>query len=298
LIKNVILACGLGDIFTFLTRLDDFFLKNPEYTSIKFWGWVHHPNLAKELVSLSKHNVEIYSVEDMTNYLKQHIPEQAFEEASNHFIKQNPTGVGVDKYLDFINRFFPNLEQWVWIGTYKKYKTTYPFSLNHDKTDREKKYIVVHPFSSTVKTESSDRTWAYARWGGLLKILISYCPGYDIILIGTKKDKVETQRDFPAKGITDLRGKLSLTETVNLIYGAEAMIGINSWPVLMAYWNNIPTYVQWFVQPHFLETHVPRDVKKMKHVFFELARNKAEKHPTAEQAWANVKKVLDATITI
>lgn len=300
--KNIVIACGLGDIFMFLTRLDDFFEKNPEYTSVKFWSWIHHPKLAKELVSLSKHKVSIFSLEDMQDYLREIIPEEVLPNAEKFFIKQNVGGVGVDKYLEFINRFFPNLESWSWVGTYKKYNTTYPFCLDVEATKREKEYIIVHPISSTVKTEKAERTWSTTRWGRAIGMIRDHCINEEVIIIGTDKDKVEGPRDFPAKGVTDLRGKTSLTETIGLINGAKVVVGINSWPTLMAYWNNTPTYVQWFVQQQFLDTHVPQDINKMHHVHFELPKlakitGKIE-HPSTDNAWVNIRKVLDAAVTI
>lgn len=301
--KNVVTACGLGDLFMFLSRLDDFFDKNKEYDAIKFWAWHHHPELARELVSLSKHNISIFSVDDMTNYLKEIIPKEFLDKASELFIKQNRSGAGVDKYMEFIQRFFPNLEQWVWIGTYKKYNTTYPFHLDVEPAKREKEYIVVHPFSSTVKTEKAERTWSTNRWGKFIKILASHCSGYEIIVVGAETDKIESVRDFPnAKNVTDLRGKVSLTETIGLVRGSIAVMGINSWPALMALWEDIPTYVQWFVQPQFLDTHLPKPVDDLKHVVFELPKlsgpDKTIVHPTVEQAWINARKVLNATVTI
>lgn len=304
--KNVVIACGLGDIFMFLSRLDDFFDKNPEYTSIKFWAWNHHPELARELVALSKHDVSIFSVDDMTNYLREIIPPEHLAKAEEMFIKQHNGGVGVDKYMEFISRFFPNLESWTWLGTYKKYKTTYPFHLDVPVPTNEKlgirPYVVIHPISNTVKTEKPERTWSTTRWGRAIDMVCSYCLNEDVIVIGAKNDKIEAVRDFSKKNFVDMRGELSLTQTIGLVQGARVVIGINSWPALMAYWNNIPTYVQWFVQPQFLDTHVPLHVNKMKHVKFELPKlvgpeNKIV-HPTVDQAWVNIREVLDAAVTI
>jgi len=302
LTKNIVTASGLGDLFVLLSRLDDFFLKNTEYDKIKYWSWIHHPELARELVSHSEHDVSIFSVEDMTNYLKEIIPKEHLEKASELFIHQKVSGIGVDKYMEFISRFFPNIEQCVWLPVYKKYKTTYPFQLDVPIPKREKEYILVHPFSTTVKTEKAERTWSTVRWGRTIKMISSYCSNEDIILIGSYKDKIEGPRDFPSKRVIDLRGKTSITETIGLINGAKAVIGINSWPALMAYWNNTPTYVQWFVQQQFLDTHVPKPVDKMNHVVFEFPLKSGPQnegaHPTVDAAWVNIRKVLDATVTI
>ena len=300
--KNVVLACGLGDLFLFLTKLDDFFEKNKEYTSIKFFSWIHSPELAKELVSMSKHNVSIYSVEDMTNYLRTRVSPDKLEQAETMFIKQNTTGKGVPEYMEFIHRFFPNLEQWVNIGVYNKYKSTYPYTLPCNVASREKPYIVVHPFSSSVKTEKEERTWSTDRWGSLLKQMREYSTDYEIVLIGSNGDKKINSKLFSTKGITDLRGELSLTESVALVQGASILVGINSWPAMMSYWSNIPTYVQWFVQEHFLQTHVPKEYTKMKHVHFELGVKsgpyKEMVHPTAAEVWPKIRDMIDAAITI
>lgn len=293
--KNIVIACGIGDIFTFLTRVDDFFDKNPEYTSIRFWAWNHSPELAKELVELSDHSISIFSVEDMVNYLKDTMPPEFLPQAEKFFIKQNRGGSGVDKYMEFINRFFPNLEQWVWIGVYNKYATRYPYCLETPKPDRERDYIVVHPVSHTVKTEKPERTWSTTRWGRILKMMSSYCLNEDIILIGTRYDKIEGSNEFPSKGIIDTRGKLTLTETISLVNNAKAFVGINSWPALMALWNTTPTYVQWFVQHQFLDTHLPQPKDKLPNAIFELGE---KGHPKTDEAWANIVKVLDATVTI
>lgn len=293
--KNLVVACGLGDLFIFLSKLDDFFAKNPEYTSIKFWAWNHSPELAKELISLSKHNVSVYSVEDMVDYLKKTIPEDHLKNAEQYFIRQNSGGVGVDKFVKFINQFFPNLEQWVWIGTYNKYKSAYPFHLEAPIPKRDRGYLVVHPVSHTVKTEKAERTWSMRRWGKLITMINKYCIDYDVILIGRRTDKIEGVRDITKSSLIDLRGKTTLTEAIGLVLGAKAVFGINSWPTHMAYWNNIPTYIQWFVQHQLLDTHTPKDYKKLKHVEFDFGR---EGHPTTAEAWSKARKVISAAAII
>ena len=291
--KNVVLACGLGDMFTFLTRLDDFFEKNPDYDSIKFWTWLHTPDLARELVSLTEHDVEIFTVADMVDFLERHIPSQRIESAREHFVKQHPGGIGVDKYVSFVNTFFPNIEQWVYLPVYEKYATTYPYRLSVQPAKRERKYIIVHPFSTTVKTEKPERTWSPARWGNLLTQMVRYYSSYEVVLIGGPKDKVEGKRDFPTN-ITDLRGKTSLTEAISLIYGASAVAGTNSWSTSMSAWAGIPTYAQWFVQHQLIPSHYPMDPKKMDHLHLDVS----DKHPTADVAFAGVRKVFDAALTI
>jgi len=301
--KNVILACGLGDIFTFLTRLDDYFKNNPEYTSIKFWLWNHSPNVARELVLLSKHNVEIFSLEDMEQYLTKQIPEEFLPQARKHFITQNPYGVGVDKYMKFMSQFFPNLESWVFLPTYTKYKSKYPYKLNVEPTKREKDYIIVHPFSTIVRTEKPERTWSCKRWGKLISMIDNYYKDVEVIIIGRNQDKIESIRDFKKGTFVDLRGETSLTESIGLIYGAKAVVGINSWPTLMSMWAGIPTYEQWFVQHQLIESHHPKTKYKINTVYTELPNKGAATsdlnayHPMVNVVWENVRKVLDAAIT-
>jgi hypothetical protein len=294
--KNVVVACGLGDLFTFLTRLDNFFENNKEYTSIRFWTWLHSPDLAKELVDLDHHDVEVFSLEDMTRYLEETIPESQAEHAKQFFIKQNRGGVGVDKYLQFIQRFFPNLEQWVYLPVYDKYTTTFPYKMaNVTPTVRENPYIVVHPYSTTVKTEKEERKWSPKRWGHLIKLINNYYGKYDVIIIGTNKDKIEGPHDFP-RGTVDLRGKTTLTEAISLIYGASAVAGTNSWSTLISTWAEIPTYVQWFVQHQLIPTHNPKPITDLKHVLVE-ATTKGNQITTAE-AWEGLRTLFDATIDV
>jgi len=296
--KNISIACGLGDLFTFLTRLDNFFENNPEYNSIKFWTWLHHPKLAKELVSLDKHDVEIFSVDQMVDYLENHIPEEYLESAREHFIKQNFGGVGVDKYLKFMNTFFPNIEEWIYLPVYNKYRSQYPYKLeNITPKVLNKKHIVVHPFSTTVKTEKPERTWSTKRWGGLLNIIKKYYPDFEIVLIGTSKDKIEGARDFSTNNFLDLRGKISLTESIEYIYGASFVLGINSWSTAMSAWAGIPTYSQWFVQHQLIPTHFPPNYDKMNHIVIEYPKSNGE-HPKVEEVWRNVRKAFNAATSV
>lgn len=294
--KNVVIACGLGDLFTFITRLDDFFERNEEYTSIKFWTWMHHTSIARDLVALDNHKIEIYDLVDMTEYLERSIPEPQLDSARKLFIKQNSGGTGVDKYMKFISSFFPNLEQWVYLPVYDKYKTTFPYKLGKvNPSPRAKPYLVVHPFSTAVNTEKEERKWSPKRWGHLIKKLVDYYTEFDIILIGTDKDKIEGPHDFP-KGTVDLRGKTTLTEAVELIYGASGVVGTNSWSTLISTWAEIPTYVQWFVQHQLISSHHPKPIKDLKHIYVEMPRN--GQHPTSVEAWEGLRTLLDATNTI
>lgn len=293
--KNIAVACGLGDLFIFMTRLQDFYKKNPDYSSVKFWAWNHSPNLAKEFVSLCPHNASLISVDDMVDYLDNTlVPSHLRDKAKKAYITQNRTGVGVDKFIGFMDMFFPNIEQWIYLPVYSKYNSTYPYMLKHATEKRDRPYFVVHPFSSAVKTEKPERTWTPTRWGHAIKTLVNLYKDHDVYIIGGASDKIEDRETFQG---TDLRGKLSITESVSLVYGAKAVFGINSWPTLLSTWAGIPTYVQWFVQHQLLETHHPEGYDKMPHLVIEknlTPEMKEERYfyPTAAKAWDNMQRVL------
>lgn len=295
--KNIVIACGLGDSFIHLTRLQDFFEKNPEYTNIRFWAWNHSPKLLRQLCMLAQHDVSVMSVSDMTEYLRTVIHPNYLPSAERFFIKQHAGGVGVDKYLRFIEKFFSTLEEWVYLPTYNKYKGQYPYKLKVEPAKRTKPYIVVHPYSTTVETEKPERLWKDSCWGKVLHNLHA-STSCEIILIGTYKDIIETRNYFPQKKITDLRGKTSFEESIALVYGARAVIGINSWPALMASWAGIPTYMQWFVQQQLLPTHLPKGWESMQHIKIDLgtgfAKDGKVKQPTGDEGWETIREFLNA----
>lgn len=296
--KNVSVACGLGDLFTFFTRLDDFFDTHPEYKSISFWTWLHTPGLAQEMAEYVKHDVDIFTVKDMTEYLEKLIPAEQLDGARNHFIKQHSGGVGVDKYMKFLNTFFPHLEEWIYLPVYEKYKSTYPFMLDVPVETYGKPYIIIHPFSATVKTEKEERTWSPHRWAKVVDMILKYTT-VDVFIIGAKSDKIEVGKVFKDhERLYDMRGEWSFSETISYIYGAKAVLGINSWPTFMALWAEIPTYSQWFVQHQLIPSHHPKPVEELEHLVIEYNRTQDPSeiryyHPTAAQAWEGIRKVLD-----
>lgn len=301
MVKNIVIACGLGDLFTLLGRVDNFFDENPEYTEIKFFTWLHHPKLAKELAEMYSRGgrrVTIFSVEEQVAFLESVIPEAQIEKAREKFITQNPTGVGVDKYMKFIRTFFPYLEEWIFLPVYEKYKAKYPFVLPVKPAKREKPYIIVHPFSTTVKTEKEERTWNPNKWNWLINKMNEYYTQYDIIVLGTKKDRIEEESCGFSRRVIDMRGKTSLEEAVSLIYGSVGVVGINSWPTFISSWAGMPTYTQWFVQEQLIPSHYPKEVGEMDHLFIEypIKATYENDHPKAEVVWNNVREVLkDAT---
>ena len=297
MIKNIVIACGLGDFFTFLGRLDDFFDKNPEYTEVKFWTWLHHTDLAKEMAEIysrTNRKVTVMSVKDMTDFLEEIIPEDHLDKAKEHFIRQEVDGKHVEKYFKFIRTFFPTLEEWIYLPVYKKYEAKYPFVLPVDPIKRDKPHIIVHPYSTVVKTEKPERHWQTRKWNWVINKMVKYYDTCDIILIGGKSDKIEEETcSFQRKAI-DLRGKTSLEEALGLIYGSSGVIGTNSWPTLVSAWAKIPTYTQWFVQEQLIPTHYPVNPKNMPYLYLDkMIMKQGEKvHPLADDSWAEIREVL------
>lgn len=294
MIKNVSLVCGLGDLFTFTTRLEDFFEKNPDYSGIRFWLYNHSPELAKELLSLTSFDASLITVSDMTSFLEEIIPEESISKARERFVVQSACGKDANKFIEFCHLFFPNIEDWSYIDTYMKYKTTYPYKLNvkpHVFKEGNQRYIVVHPFSTKVKTEKKERHWTPLRWRGLLSRIAYYYKDYDIVLIGTAQDKIERTETSYNNTYIDLRGKLSLKETISYIYGANAVLGTNSWPTQIACWAGIPTYTQWFVQHQLIPSHFPGDPDKIK--FIECDKTSNVKNQAIINAFEHVQKVMD-----
>jgi hypothetical protein len=302
LTKNIAIAHGIGDLFIFLTRMEDFFLNNPEYDSVKFWSWCHSPELAKELVSYSGYNTSVYSVEDMTSYLENSLlSPELLEKTRPMFITQNRGGAGVPNYIEFLNNFFPNFEQWIHLTTYNKYKGKFPYSLAVEGKKTEKPYIVIHPFSTAVSTEKKERLWTPLRWGGTINWVCRTFKDYEVLLIGSHKDKIEGRRDFnkpSVAGYKDLRGKISFKESIELVYGASAVIGTNSWPTLLSTWAEIPTCVTWFVQQQLIPFHHPQGYESMEHLtIVKNVGNNPEDlfkfHPTVESMNLAIKGTME-----
>lgn len=297
--KNIAIACGIGDLFIFLTKMKDFFKDNNEYDSVKFWTWLHTPALAKEFVGLSKEPVTIFSIDEINEFLLSTLPEEEKGRVAERLLTQHSGGVGVDKYMGFLKSFFPNMETWIHLPVYDKYKSEFPYKLDVKPHIQERPYVVVHPISSVVKTEKPERHWSDRRW----KFLIGMIPKYtnvDVYVIGTNQDKKRLPDLLTLKNdnVKFLLGKTSLEETTAYIYGAKAVVGINSWTTELSAWANIPTYVQWFVQHQLIDFHYPKGYEKTGHIFIEknYGDNPEEiryYHPTATQAWNGVREILD-----
>jgi len=302
--KNIAVACGLGDLFTFLTRLDNFFQVNGDYSGINFLLWNPAPNLARELVNFSNYPITITDVGQMVNYLKISLPKDKLPLVEDKFITQSSGGEGVTRYIEFLSRFFPYVEQWIYLQTYNKYKSTFPFRLNIEHAVNPEPYFVVHPVSSAVSTKKGKRTWSKKRWREFIQFVAKYYIGKKLYIIGTGKDARDFRIGDFGGAVVDLRGKTSLTEAISLIYGASGVIGVNSWPTIISSWAEIPTYAQWFVQNQLIPTHIPgKPISMLTHLFIEKARttnptNLLTYHPDPNTAFTNVKKVFDAAITI
>jgi len=293
-----VLGCGLGDLFTILGRLDDFFDKNKEYTSVRFWLWNWSPKLAKELVEIysrSGKTVTVMCLDDMKDYILGALEGKGIgtEEAKKYFLSQNSSGEGINKYREFINRFFPNMEQWLHMSTYEKNKATFPFKLEVEPFKSDKPFFVVHPYSVQITTEKEERKWKDSRWAWLLRTMVTYYDRHDIYIIGSAKDKIENNMHGFPKECIDLRGKSTLEETIALIYGSDGVVGTNSWPTLVSAWGDIPTYSQWFVQEQLLQVSYPR-ASMPNLVIDKMIKSPTGMltHPTGDLAWEKVRKVL------
>lgn len=108
---------------------------------------------------------------------------------------------------------------------------SYP-PLNFGKVNARSHHVVLHPFAKyETKRFSEDK------WKELLSLLVKKYPELEWSTIGGKEDPT---LDLPAK-VNQLQGKLSLTETGNLLQSSLAFIGNESGPGHLAAALGIPT---------------------------------------------------------
>lgn len=88
-------------------------------------------------------------------------------------------------------------------------------------------YIVIHPCAS-----SFSRSLPASRWANIFRYIEQNFPETKILVTGSKQDSLFIQKIFdagvPASSVTNLAGKLSMMELVNIIDGSSGYVGVDT----------------------------------------------------------------------
>jgi ADP-heptose:LPS heptosyltransferase len=95
--------------------------------------------------------------------------------------------------------------------------------------DKEKFNLVLHP-----KSKGSAREWGMENYSGLISILPP--ESFKIFISGTKDDSEIIQKEIVSRhpSVTDLSGKLSITEFISFIAAADGMVACSTGPLHIA----------------------------------------------------------------
>jgi ADP-heptose:LPS heptosyltransferase len=98
-------------------------------------------------------------------------------------------------------------------------------------TDESTRWVVLHPAS-----KDPNRTWPRDNWVHLAEDMFAF--GLSVILIGSKEESFDIAGDLVAApmgcGFMDLRGELSIMETVELLRHVNVLVSTDGGPIQLA----------------------------------------------------------------
>ncbi|MCK4260843.1 MAG: hypothetical protein KAX49_17835, partial [Halanaerobiales bacterium] len=217
---------GLGDLVTYLARLDSLLQKEDKVKFAIRGGFPKAIEWEREILSADSRVIEI---------TEGTIPE-------------------ADKILDWRSDHAP-------LG----YPIQIPFEVQIPKSasisarkflenlDLEKT-VVIHPRTTegNIRGFEPERHWDDEKWIQLVNFL--RIKGLSIVRVGSKSDY------FPLEGITDLVGKTSILETIGIILLAKYCIDVNSFIWEISCYAGHPTVVLYFHNPFWIPLHVPENI--------------------------------------
>jgi ADP-heptose:LPS heptosyltransferase len=121
----------------------------------------------------------------------------------------------------------PSLDE---IPDYYSFDKILPLSLDFAEIlEIEKKRVILHPGS-----KGSAREWGLDRFAELISLLPP--EKFHVFLTGTEEEGLLFRKELPveAENITDLSGKLTLSELIGFIAGSDALVAASTGPLHIA----------------------------------------------------------------
>ena len=261
---HILVRCGIGDIFTFLTRLPALKEKYPG-SRIYFHvgGWAGIPIAIADV--LKPYSREVDGVFVLEGY------QGHSERRMNRMLRYLKT------------RMLPGdvLLNWIPQRAPFEYEMRLPFRPRLFKEDKEfvesffkekglseDNVIAVHPI--TTKGNSSDfeeeRFWSKDRWQTIVDILKG--KGFKLLLIGAKGEEYGIKADD--KDIYSFQGT-EIRQTISALTMVRGLVGTNSWCWEVTGYMGKPVGVVWPLRPEDIDLHVPEG-KPMENAIFEVEK--------------------------
>lgn len=261
---HILVRCGIGDIYTFLTRIPSLKKEYPE-SRIYFHvgGWDCIPRLIAEVL-------KPYRCIDGIHLLEGYVGRS-------------------DRRMKRMIRFIESkamkgdiILNWIPLDTPLQYQMQLPFSPSvfpedekrvsdffNEKKLRDSSVIAIHPISTKGNANSFEeaRFLNQEKWKIMTDHLVER--GHKLLLIGAKGEEhglvVDEKNIFSFQGST-------VRETIFALTQVSGILSTNSWTWEVAAYCGLPASVIWGVNYHHLPLHIPED-KPLSNVQFETDMN-------------------------
>ena len=252
--------CGLGDLTSFLARLDSLGSYHPHHTPVfLLGGFGASPRLMKEMCD--RQGVVATIIKNY-NFHSQHDNIESF--IVGKYVKESRG----DKYesWSFCREIFANEDP-----PFYQYEMAprYDYKTNTKKEDIKgfdyflnKKSIIIKPFTATGNAEGFDhdvennRFWTSDRWVELIRII--NLKGYTPVFVGLDSDLQDVPDKCKENHLHFLSYRdLSIEDTTFLLKNAKGCITTNSWEWGVAAKSGVPTVCLYFKNHFFLPIHTP-----------------------------------------
>lgn len=202
--------------------------------------WRIKPDLYFDLEFYSNYSGIMTTLSKATNRFGFYNPEKAYRKGIYNYLVPFSVDVPIsDTYLQFADLLKCDLKI-----SKLKIQVLSPDSEFKNKINlaEEEKYIVVNPNASDLRLE---RRWPKKSFADVLTFLLTHYSSHRIILIGNKTEAhyvnelVASLEKDP--NLIDSSGKLTLTELISLIAGADLMLTNDTGPMHIAFALNVKT---------------------------------------------------------
>lgn len=227
MIYEILIQGGIGDLITYLAKLDSLLKPGDQAKFCFTGGFETSVELQKEILRCDPRVTEQGKIDKVLDWRPDY--------AAFGFPFRLPFSVYTsDEAKEFARDF-----------------------LKHHKLDPSKT-IVIQPRTTegNIRGFEPERHWEDWKWQRLIALLSE--SGYSVIQVGSVKDA------FHLNGVWNLVGKTSILETIALIQKAGFTIGINSWVWEIAAYALKPTICLYFHNHFWIPLHVPENLENLK----------------------------------
>ena len=231
MIYTILIQGGVGDLLTYLSRLDSLLQKDDKVKFAIRGGFPKAIEWEKEILSADPRIIEVTTG---TIPKADKILDWRADLAPLGYPIQIPFEVQISKAASIVakNIFSEN-------------------GLDSEKT------VVVHPRTTegNIRGFESERHWDEKKWVEFIGLCNE--GGLRIIRIGVQNDY------FPFDGVIDLVGQTNLLESIGLIYEAKYCVDVNSFVWEVSAYAGHPTAVLWFHNHFWIPLHVPENLNNL-----------------------------------